>query len=123
MAMQWYVVHTYSGYENKAKLALEDAIRRYKVDERFGDSEHGGLPSATRSHNCQRKVSKLVMFWIPGICWYLVRLYPLVVHIVLEPHGVPQESTRLLHVDRPNIGYVQDMLLQQEKGCLQNHGS
>ena len=27
--MQWYVVHTYSGFENKAKLALEDAIKRY----------------------------------------------------------------------------------------------
>ena len=37
MAMQWYVVHTYSGYENKAKLALEDAIRRYGVGDRFGE--------------------------------------------------------------------------------------
>lgn len=37
MAMQWYVVHTFSGHENKAKLALEDAIRRYGVGDRFGD--------------------------------------------------------------------------------------
>lgn len=35
--MQWYVVHTYSGYENKAKLALEDAIRRHNVGDRFGE--------------------------------------------------------------------------------------
>ena len=26
--MNWYVVNTHSGYENKAKLALEDAIAR-----------------------------------------------------------------------------------------------
>ena len=37
MAMQWYVVHTYSGFENRAKLALEDAIRRYGVGDRFGE--------------------------------------------------------------------------------------
>jgi len=37
MAMAWYVVHTYSGYENKAKLALQDAIRRHGLDHRFGE--------------------------------------------------------------------------------------
>ncbi|MEL6344547.1 MAG: transcription termination/antitermination protein NusG [Myxococcota bacterium] len=37
MAMAWYVVHTYSGYENKAKLALEDAIRRYALESKFGE--------------------------------------------------------------------------------------
>jgi len=37
MAMAWYVVHTYSGYENKAKLALEDAIRRYALEDKFGE--------------------------------------------------------------------------------------
>jgi transcriptional antiterminator NusG len=35
--MQWYVVHTYSGFENKAKLALEDAIRRYNLQAKFGE--------------------------------------------------------------------------------------
>ena len=28
MAMKWYVVHTYSGHENKAKLSLLDACAR-----------------------------------------------------------------------------------------------
>jgi transcriptional antiterminator NusG len=37
MAMQWYVVHTYSGFENKAKLALEDSIRRNRMEHRFGE--------------------------------------------------------------------------------------
>ena len=35
--MQWYVVQTYSGYENKAKLALEDAIRRAGMEPSFGE--------------------------------------------------------------------------------------
>ena len=28
MAMKWYVVHTYSGHENKAKLSLLDRVRQ-----------------------------------------------------------------------------------------------
>ena len=38
-AMKWYVVHTYSGYEHKAKLALEERIRNLKSGqgEKFGE--------------------------------------------------------------------------------------
>jgi transcriptional antiterminator NusG len=36
MAMAWFVVHTYSGFENKAKQALEERIERFKLKERFG---------------------------------------------------------------------------------------
>lgn len=36
MSKDWYVVHTYSGFENKAKLALEERIRLYGLGERFG---------------------------------------------------------------------------------------
>jgi transcriptional antiterminator NusG len=32
----WYVVHTYSGYENKAKQALEDKVRANGLEEYFG---------------------------------------------------------------------------------------
>lgn len=35
--MAWYVVHTYSGYEHKAKLALEDRIRSLKKEPFFGE--------------------------------------------------------------------------------------
>jgi transcriptional antiterminator NusG len=37
MAMQWYVVHTYSGYEQKAKAALAERVRALGKDELFGD--------------------------------------------------------------------------------------
>ena len=32
----WFIVHTYSGYENKAKQALEDKIRANNMQEYFG---------------------------------------------------------------------------------------
>lgn len=37
MAHQWYIVHTYSGYEDKVKVALEENIKQLKVEEFFSD--------------------------------------------------------------------------------------
>ena len=37
MAMKWYVVHTYSGHENKAKLSLQDRVRQAGLQPKFGD--------------------------------------------------------------------------------------
>jgi transcriptional antiterminator NusG len=35
--LKWYVVHTYSGFENKAKTALEDRIKQLGLSEKFGE--------------------------------------------------------------------------------------
>jgi len=37
MTKQWYVVHTYSGYEQKAKAALEERVRALGREDEFGD--------------------------------------------------------------------------------------
>lgn len=34
---KWYVVHTYSGFENRAKKSLEERIKQYKLEEFFGE--------------------------------------------------------------------------------------
>ena len=34
---KWYVVHTYSGFENKAKASLEDRIKQLGLDDQFGE--------------------------------------------------------------------------------------
>lgn len=35
--LKWYVVHTYSGYENRAKQLLEERIRQAKLQDQFGE--------------------------------------------------------------------------------------
>jgi transcriptional antiterminator NusG len=35
--MKWYVVHTYSGHENRAKLSLLERIKTNKMEEHFGE--------------------------------------------------------------------------------------
>lgn len=37
MGMRWFVVHTYSGYENKVKKAIEERIRQEGAEELFGE--------------------------------------------------------------------------------------
>ena len=35
MALQWYVVHAYSGFENQVKRSLEDRVKRSGLDDKF----------------------------------------------------------------------------------------
>ncbi|MFL0807848.1 MAG: transcription termination/antitermination protein NusG [Oceanobacter sp.] len=37
MAMRWYVVHAYSGYEKRVQGALLERIERYDMQDQFGD--------------------------------------------------------------------------------------
>jgi len=37
VALKWYIVHVYSGFENKVKTALEERISQYAHPEKFGE--------------------------------------------------------------------------------------
>ncbi len=37
MAHKWYIVHTYSGYENKVKAALEERIKQHGMEQYFSE--------------------------------------------------------------------------------------
>ena len=36
-ARQWYIVHTYSGFENKVKESLEERVKAYGLQDKVGD--------------------------------------------------------------------------------------
>ena len=36
MALRWYVVHAYSGFENQVKRSLEERVKRFGMEDRFG---------------------------------------------------------------------------------------
>ena len=43
MAQKWYIVHTYSGYEEKVKAALEERIRKFEEEKvRQGEKDARG---------------------------------------------------------------------------------
>ena len=37
MSLKWYIIHVYSGFENKVKMALEERIALSQHSEKFGD--------------------------------------------------------------------------------------
>ena len=46
MAKRWYVIHTYSGYENKVKTDLEHRIETYGIGDKVVDIQ---IPRSPKS--------------------------------------------------------------------------
>jgi transcriptional antiterminator NusG len=107
MAKAWYVVHTYSGFENKAKLALEERIVRFKLEPRFG---HVLVPSeeVVEVKNGQKRTTTrkffpgyiLVEMEMDNQTWHVVKETPKVTGFVgagRNPPPMPEvEVKRLL---------------------------
>jgi len=81
MSMKWYGVHTYSGFENKVKLNLEERIRALGVEEFFGEVL---IPSETvvELKNGERKTSSRKFF--PGYILVQMELNDETWHVVKD---------------------------------------
>jgi transcriptional antiterminator NusG len=107
--MGWYVVHTYSGYENKAKLALLDRMKTLDYEDYFGDIlvPEEQVVERTRTGKT-RNVSKrfypgymLVQMDLTNETWHVVKDTPKVTGFVggnnRKPSQVPpHEVARIL---------------------------
>ncbi len=80
---QWFVLHTYSGYENKVKKTIESRIEAYDLDDRVFEivvptQEEIEIKNGQR-HNVQKKVFPgyvLVRMNIDEETWYQLRNTP-----------------------------------------------
>lgn len=80
---QWYVLHTYSGYENKVKKTIESRIEAYDLEDRVFEivvptQEEIEIKNGQR-HNVQKKVFPgyvLVRMNIDEETWYQLRNTP-----------------------------------------------
>lgn len=104
MAKNWYVVHTYSGFEQKAKLALEERIRSLKMNDSF---EEILVPSESvvEIRKGQKKTTTrkffpsylLVKMELNDSTWHLVKGTPKITGFVgntTNPPIVPEEEVR-----------------------------
>jgi len=104
MSKAWYVVHTYSGFENKAKLALEERIKLHKLAERFGQVL---VPTeeVVEVKNGQKKTTTrkffpgyiLVEMEMDNQTWHCVKETPKVTGFVgpgRNPPAMPEEEVR-----------------------------
>ena len=106
MTMKWYGVHTYSGYENKVKLNLEERIRALDAEEMFGEVL---IPSETvvELKNGERKTSMrkffpgyiLIQMELNNESWHIVKDTPKVTGFVgggSTPPPIPDEEVQLI---------------------------
>ncbi len=99
---KWYVVHTYSGYEQKAKLALAERIRQFKMEAVFSDilipSENVIELVRGEKKTTSRKFFPgymLVKMILNDNTWHLVKSTPKITGFVgnaVRPPAVPEEE-------------------------------
>ncbi|MBK5094936.1 MAG: transcription termination/antitermination protein NusG [Deltaproteobacteria bacterium] len=101
MTRQWYVVHTYSGYEKKVKESLLNRIEAEAVQERFGEVL---IPSETVVEMKKGKKRTGTRSFFPGYLliqmeldektWHLVRHTPKVTGFVggKTPAPIPESE-------------------------------
>jgi transcription termination/antitermination protein NusG len=106
-AFKWYVVHTYSGYENRAKKSLEERIKQFKLDLKFGEVLIPTENVMELGKGGQKKTTKRKFF--PGymlvemeLCdetWHLVKSTPKITGFVgsaTKPPSIPETEVRRL---------------------------
>ncbi len=134
MARQWYVVNTYSGFENKVKTNLESRIRTMKLQEKvfqvlvpteeITESKAGGKKRTTTRRFYPGYI--LVEMELDEESWYAVRNTPKVTGFVgsgttptpLEPHeldsilgqmkGSKERPTRRIEFDKGDLVKVME---------------
>ena len=80
MSPRWYVVHTYSGYENKVKTDLEKTVKNRELEEFFFDivvpmEEQIEIKDGKRKANLKKVFPGyvLVKMIVTEETWYIVR--------------------------------------------------
>lgn len=105
MTKKWYVVHTYSGYENKVKKSLEERIKALEKQEYFEEilvPESVVDPGKGGQRTSNRKFFPgyiLVKMELNDESWHIVKETPKVTGFVggsTNPPVVPEEEVRRL---------------------------
>ena len=104
---KWYVVHTYSGYEQKAKAALEERVRALKMQDKIGEVLVPVERVLELGKGGERKVSSRKFF--PGYIfvkmnldeetWHVVKSTPKITGFVghsTMPPEVPESEVRAI---------------------------
>ncbi|MDG4812120.1 transcription termination/antitermination protein NusG [Hydrogenovibrio sp. 3SP14C1] len=106
MAQRWYVVHAYSGYENKVKKALSEYIERAGLEDKFGQvlvpSEEVVEIREGKKRTSERKFFPgyvLVQMEMNEDTWHLVKSVPQVMGFIGGTSDRPAPITQK-EVDR-----------------------
>ena len=104
MMKKWYVVHTYSGYENKVKAALEEKVKTLGKEDLFGEVLVPVEKVVDMVKGVKRTASRkffpgyiLINMELTDDTWHLVKNIPKVTGFVggqQTPPTVPEEEVK-----------------------------
>ena len=109
MALKWYVVHAYSGFENQVKRSLQERIRRGGLESKFGDILVPTEEVVEMREGQKRKSDRkffpgyvLVQMELTEETWHLVREIPKVMGFIGGTSDRPapisdKEAATILH--------------------------
>ena len=116
MALKWYVVHVYSGFENKVKASLEERITAFPDPEKFGEivvpTEQvvelvkGKKKESSRKFYPGYILIRMALDEVPGITIHFTGEY--------DPHCLEQ----FVRWDPFDAGKVDALLYDQRHGLL-----
>jgi transcription termination/antitermination protein NusG len=103
MALRWYVIHAYSGFENQVKRSLEERIRRAGMESLFGEVLVPVEEVVEMRGGQQRKSERkfypgyvLVSMEMTDETWHLVKSVPKVMGFIggtgERPSPVPEKQ-------------------------------
>ena len=105
MAKNWYVVHAYSGYEEKVKLSIEDKVEKQGLTEKISriliPTERVIELKAGKKRESDKKFYPgyiLVEMELDDETWHLVRSTPRVTGFVggMKPVALPEEEVEII---------------------------
>lgn len=113
---KWYVVHTYSGYEQKAKAALAERVRAFGLEDKIGEILVPVERVQELGKGGQRKISSRKFF--PGYIFVNMELTDETWHVVKDTPkitGFVGHSTQPPEVPESE---VREITQQMEEGAL-----
>jgi len=124
MAKNWYVVHTYSGFEEKVRLSIEEKVEALGLQERISKvlipTERVVELRAGKKKESDRKFYPgyiLVEMDLDDETWHLVKNIPRVTGFVggKKPVPIPEEEVEII-MQQVEKGPVPQVKTQYQKG-------
>ncbi len=104
---KWFVIHAYSGYENKVREALTERIQRFKMEESFGEimvpAEEVLELRGGKERKTQRKFFPgyvLINMELNDNTWHLVKDTPRVMGFI---GGTKEKPTPISEIEAKSI--------------------
>ncbi|MDA8388194.1 MAG: transcription termination/antitermination protein NusG [Nitrospiraceae bacterium] len=124
MAKKWYVVHTYSGFEEKVKTSVEDKVKRLGLDEKISrvmiPTERVIQLKGGKKQEAERKFYPgyiLVEMELDDETWHLIKSIPRVTSFVggTRPVPIDEEEVEMI-VQQLEKGTTSQVKMQFEQG-------